>query len=88
MLRVTVELVSHGGRQPLGQMFVGNVSDLADVSAYEISASEAVNPLNGAPAWTARAEVVGHDRRQSVWRLVAAAATAIDKADKVEWRDP
>lgn len=72
-------------RRSLATMTVVNTTDLADLSAYEIAASEAANHLNGAPAWTAEAEIDGHDRRQSVWRLVAAAAAAINGADKVPW---
>lgn len=86
MLKISVELVSQAGHHhSLGTLMVGNTSDLADVSDYEIAGSEAANPLAGTAAWTARAVVVGHDRRQSVWRLVAAAALAIDDADKVDW---
>ena len=88
MLRISIELLPGGDasrRRSLGTMTIVNVTDPTDVSGYEIAASEAANHLNGSPAWTAEAQVRDHDRRQSVWRLIEVAASAIDAADKVEW---
>ncbi|MCK9917339.1 hypothetical protein MXD81_50190 [Microbacteriaceae bacterium K1510] len=53
---------------------IGNMSALADMSDYEVVASESANPLAGTPAWKGRGLVHQHDRRQSVWALVAKAA--------------
>jgi hypothetical protein len=47
--------------------------DLADISDYRIEATEGRNPL---PQRSASCEVTGHDRRQSVWTLLAKAAEA------------
>jgi hypothetical protein len=57
------------------------VSDLADCSNYRIEVTEGRNPLTGDPPRSAACEVVGHDRRHSVWALVAKAAEAALKAD-------
>jgi hypothetical protein len=87
MLRVTIELVP-GGFAPAGRiiatMRVANVSDLADISDYRIEAAEGSNPLTGTPQRSASCEVTGHDRRQSVWVLVAKAAEAACKAEHDE----
>lgn len=84
MLLVTVELLP-GGFRPLGRtiasMRVSNLSDLADVSRYSIEANEGANPLNGTPAMTWRCGLDEHDRRQSVWVLLAKAAAAVIEAE-------
>jgi hypothetical protein len=84
MLRVTVELIP-GGYQPLRRtiatMNIGNVTDLADVSDYKIHAIEAANPLTATPPRSANCIVSRHDRRQSVWSLIAKAADEITRAE-------
>lgn len=62
-------------------MRIANVSNLADVSDYVVDVMEGANPLTGTPARTASCRVTGHDRRQSVWALVAKASQEILKAD-------
>lgn len=62
---------------------ISNISELADVSDYEVVASEGANPVARTPAWKGRGRVCLHDRRQSVWALVAkAAAWAAAEAEK------
>lgn len=70
MLVITIELQAGGDtrRRSLGTMMIGNVSGLADLSDYEISASEGANPIAGTAARTCRARLEGHDRRQLVDR--------------------
>jgi hypothetical protein len=83
MLTITIDLVP-GGFAPAGRtiatMRIANLSDLADISDYRIEATEGRNPLTGTPQRSASCEVTGHDRRQSVWALVAKAADAACRA--------
>jgi hypothetical protein len=84
MLRVVIEILPNGHRElrrTIASMSIGNVSNLADVSDYKVDAMESANPLTGTPPRTATCEVTGHDRRQSVWALVAKAAAEIEKAE-------
>jgi len=86
MLRITVELVPGGIGRPrvLARAIAGNVSDLADTSDYQVAANEGRNPLVGRPAWEAHGHILGHDRVQSVWALVAKlAAWAAAEAGKI-----
>jgi hypothetical protein len=87
MLRVTIELVPGGFtpmRRMIASMSIANVSDLADVSDYRIEAMEGANVLTGSPPRNAACVVLRHDRRQSVWALLAEACIEIQKADFVE----
>ena len=55
MLRVTVEIWPGGEklfRRTLAIADIGNISDLADTSDYEIRVSEGENALAGTPAWS------------------------------------
>jgi hypothetical protein len=84
MLRVIVELVPGGHRElrrTIASMNIGNQSNLADISDYKIGAMESANQLTGTPSRSATCTVVGHDRRQSVWSLIAKAAAEIEKAE-------
>ena len=84
MLRITIELVPGGFmpmRRTIATMNIGNLSDLADVSNYRVDAMERANPLSGDPPRSATCTVVGHDRRQSVWVLMARAAEEIMHAE-------
>jgi len=87
MLKVTIDLVP-GGFSPLKRtiatMRIANVSDLADKSDYRVEVMEGRNPLTGEPPRSAFCDVVGHDRRQSVWALVAKAAEAALKVEHDE----
>jgi hypothetical protein len=79
MLKLTIDLVPGGfepARRTIATMRIANVSNLADISNYRIEATEGRNPPAGTPHRSASCEVTGHDRRQSVWALVAKAAEA------------
>jgi hypothetical protein len=77
MLVVKVE-VWPGGREnmkrELARARIGNVSNLANTSDYVVTAKEGDNSIVGTPAWESKGRLDGHDRRQSVWALVAKAA--------------
>jgi hypothetical protein len=84
MLRVIIELVPGGRRElrrTIASMNIGNQSDLADISNYKIDAMESANRLTGTPPRYATCTVIAHDRRQSVWALIAKAAAEIQKAE-------
>lgn len=86
MLRIRVELVP-GGREHLkhevARAELGNLSHLAARSDYSISASEGPNPTACTEAWASRGNILGHDREQTVWRLVEkAAAWAANESEK------
>lgn len=85
MIRVTVELLPGGyagfARRTIGMMHLANVSDLADVSDYEVMIMEAANGLAATPSRTASWELTGHDRAQSVWMLIRAALASLEEAD-------
>jgi hypothetical protein len=84
MLRIVVDIVP-GGFQPLrrtiASMTIANISDLADRSNYSVEAMEGANDLAGLPPRHMGAEVLDHDRRQSVWSLIAKAAAAAAEAE-------
>ena len=85
MIRIIIEIIPGGvGKaRELAQAVLGNVSDLADRSDYAIRAREGANRLTGAPAWDSRGNILGHNRNQTVWRLIERAAKwAGDEADK------
>jgi hypothetical protein len=87
MLKVTVELHPGGFselRRTLATMIIANRSDLADMSDYRVIATEGANPLAGAPARKWVFNVVAHERRQSVWRLIDAALTEMEKSERGE----
>jgi hypothetical protein len=86
MLRVTVEIWP-GGDQTRARAIaianVANLSDLADVSDYAMSVTESHNPVTNTPPWLQRGTVFAHDRRTSVWALIAKVAIwAADQAGK------
>lgn len=86
MLRIIIELVPGGvesRKRELACAVLGNITDLDPVSDYQIRAREGDNPVADAKAWESRGMIAGHDRRASVWSLVAkAAAWAADEAEK------
>ncbi|CEG10163.1 hypothetical protein BN961_03600 [Afipia felis] len=82
MLIVTIDLVPGGyesHRRTIGSMRIANISNLADKSNYAIDFKEEANPLTGKPRRDAACTVLDHDRRQSVWALVAKASEEIIK---------
>jgi hypothetical protein len=84
MLRLTIELVPGGFepmRRTIASMRISNMSDLADCSDYRVEAMEAANALTGDPARNAECVVLAHDRKQSVWALLAKACHEVLKAN-------
>jgi hypothetical protein len=84
MLKVTVEILPAGVsslRRTLAVMTIANISDLADLSDYDVSAMEGPNPHAGTKARSTGVQVIHHDRRQSVWKLVGAAIAAMEHAE-------
>jgi hypothetical protein len=74
---VAVEIFPGGyaeGRRAIGLMHIANISDFAPRSDYRVDLSEGDNPLAGTKASTRTVYVRDHDRNQSVWSLIAAAA--------------
>lgn len=87
MLVVTVDIIPGGyelHRRTIGSMRIANASNLADVSDYAVEVIESANPLTGAKRRTTSCTVRTHDRRQSIWALLAKASEEIIKADFVE----
>lgn len=87
MLKITVELHPGGCAElarPLAAMTVTNLSDLADVSDYDVVAAENANALTGQPSKMSWLRVRGHLRRQSVWKLVGAAIAGLEGAECAE----
>jgi hypothetical protein len=86
VLRITVEIWPGGDKtraQAVAIANVANVSDLADLSDYAVSVTEGHNPVTNAPAWSQRGHLFQHDRRTSVWALIAkVAAWATEEAGK------
>lgn len=84
MLKVTVDLHPGGAsefRRTLATMTVSNVTELSDLSDYEITATEAASVLTGEPAKMFWFRLRRHHRRQSVWKLIAAAIAGLDDAE-------
>lgn len=88
MIRIVVTLVPKGneaGTRELARAELGNLAGLGAPythSDYSIWANEGENPLALTRPWESRGMIGGHDRRQSVWALVAsAAAWAGEQAD-------
>lgn len=87
MLKVTIDLLPGGAslfRRTLATMTISNASELSDLSEYEITATEGANPLTGGAARVCWFKLKAHDRRQSVWRLVAAAIAGLKDAECTE----
>jgi hypothetical protein len=85
MLRVTVEIWPGGdkaGGRAIAIANIANVTDLADVSDYEISVAENYNPINNTPPWSQRGRILRHDRRSSVWSLIAKLGIWAEEAAK------
>jgi hypothetical protein len=68
-------------RRTIGTLRIANISDLAEISDYAVDVLEAANPLAGTKPRNASCSVEGHDRRQSIWALIAKAAEAAMKAE-------
>lgn len=85
MLLVRVELWPSGDyrrAKTVASMVIGNTSDLADSSDYEITASEnGADHLGIAPS-EAKFSIKSHVRKQTVWALLARAAAEAVKCVK------
>ncbi len=85
MIRITIELLPGGyqdpARRPIGMMHIGNITDLADRSDYDITLMEAANPLIQSPPRMTNFILRNHDRNSSVWMLVRAALADFESAD-------
>jgi len=53
---------------------IANISDLAELSSYVVVAAERESDVTGLPSQSAGFEIHSHERRQSVWGLVAKVA--------------
>ena len=87
LLKITVDLHPGGAsdfRRTLATMTIANRSNLADVSDYDVAAVEGPNPLTGEAARICHLKVIGHQRRQSVWKLVAVAVEKLEEAECTE----
>ena len=79
MLRIKVELVPGGDERracEIARMTIANISRLADISDYRFDAFEHANPIARTPERATSGTVRSHDRRRSVWSIVARAAQA------------
>ena len=84
MIHVTVDLVPGGfqpARRTIGTLRITNISELADISDYAVDFLQAANPLAGTSPCNGSCEVLSHDRRQSIWTLIAKAAAATSEAE-------
>ncbi len=84
MLRIVVDLIPGGFnplRRTIATMSIANESNLSDQSNYRVEAMEGQNDLAGLPPRNMGAMVENHDRRQSVWHLIAKAAAAAAEAE-------
>lgn len=73
MLVVNIELLPGGAdslRRSIATMRISNVTDLADLSTFRVTAMESASRLTGHPAGIAECEVADHSRRQRVWALI------------------
>jgi hypothetical protein len=87
VLKLTVEMHPGGVselRRTLATMIIVNRSNLADTSDYRVVAMEGANGLTGAPASKSVLNVIAHERRQSVWKLIGAAITEMEKSERGE----
>lgn len=87
MLKVSIDLMPGGAsefRRSLATMTIVNVTELSDISDYEITATEAASVLTGQSGKVFWFKLNKHDRRQSVWKLVGSAIAALDRAECAE----
>jgi hypothetical protein len=84
MIQVTVELWPGGDAsraQVIATASVAHVSNLADLSDYVVKVEESHNPIVHSPPWSRSGKISRHDRRASIWSLIArVAAWAADEA--------
>ena len=66
MLIITVSV----GDRVIAKASAANVSNLADISNYEVRTVERGYELLGIPSSNTQGMISGHERRSSVWSLV------------------
>lgn len=66
MLTISISV----GNREIARALAGNVSNLADVSDYEVACREYANEGLGIPDSEQCGQIVGHNRNQTVWKLV------------------
>ena len=59
-----------------------NISDLADISDYDIRCISEPSPITGKPRQMHIFNIEGHDRNQSAWALVAKMAAEIAELER------
>ncbi|MHC2278084.1 hypothetical protein ACVI1J_004909 [Bradyrhizobium diazoefficiens] len=87
MLIVTIDLLPGGAgplRRTLATVRIENLSDLAEISDYRVTAMEAPSALTDHPAGIAATKILAHPRRQRVWALLQKACEELMSADWVE----
>lgn len=82
MIQVIVRIVPGGNEKRAFEQAGAEVTCIGP-GDYAVSVGESQNPCVPAADWSSRGHVLGHDRRQSVWRLVERVAKfAGDEAEK------
>lgn len=79
MIVVYVELWPGGDQdraQPIGSLAIANESNLSLLSNYSFEIDEAPAPALGVEPLKKQGQVLGHNRRQSVWKLIRRAIDA------------
>jgi len=86
VIRIRVDIWPHGDqRRAYTQATAVIACDPGQgaVRDYHVHAGESQNEVTGAADWSSVGHVLAHDRRQSVWALVAKVATwAAEEAEK------
>ena len=73
MLVVTAEIWPGGDpvhKIEIGTITAANISNLAEVSNYEVSICQTGSPESGTPRWQDEFILAAHDRGAGVWDLV------------------
>jgi hypothetical protein len=83
---LTIEIRINGDKIATAELV--NLSDLADISDYALSWEELEEIDLNIPWDGGDLRIEGHNRRQTVWALVAKAAAAIlrDKSGRAEFK--
>jgi hypothetical protein len=73
---------------PRLSMRIANIFDPADVSDYSVEVLEAANPFAGTPPREdLDCRIERHDRRQSIWKVLARAATEAEAAEYLDLQE-
>ena len=82
MIRVCIELHPGGDAtraREIARLDIANISNLAPLSDYAIRAKD-IGGWSGKPAFEASGLTVSHQRRDSIWSLLAVAAARVASA--------